>query len=140
MIRVSRDLLIAPSEIERVLLSHPSVADAAAVGVKAVHEANSQANGNTEVHGTKDRSEIVLEVPRAFLVLKKASASATVDAEAAPAGAVLADELTALVRERLTDSLQLRGGVTFLEAIPRLPSGKIQREQLKTIPYKPGSE
>lgn len=88
---------VPPAELEELLRSHPSIADAAVVGSE--HEA----------HG---------EVPCAFVVKKKNADLSEKDVQAFVAGKTAAYK-------------HLHGGVRFLDAIPKNPSGKILRRELK---------
>lgn len=93
-----KGLQVPPAELEEVLRDHPSVQDAAVVGVP--HEA----------YG---------EVPRAFVVLKK--------------GALLDEEdVKAYVADRVARHKRLVGGVVTVPEIPKNPSGKILRRQLRS--------
>ena len=57
------------------------------------------------------------EAPRGYIVRKK--------------GATLtADDINTFMAERLSDHKQLRGGVEFIDAIPKSASGKILRRVL----------
>lgn len=58
------------------------------------------------------------EVPRAFIVRQPRAFQIT------------ATEVTAFVRDKLAAHKQLRGGVEFIDEIPRNPSGKILRRNL----------
>ncbi|CAK9827347.1 4-coumarate--CoA ligase 2 [Anthophora retusa] len=58
------------------------------------------------------------EVPKAFIVLKKDSKTNEVD-------------IKNFVKGKVSDYKELQGGVTFVENIPKSPSGKILRTQLK---------
>ncbi|KAH9904752.1 hypothetical protein F4778DRAFT_44358 [Xylariomycetidae sp. FL2044] len=91
---------VAPAELEAILCEHPSVADAAVLGVPGEET----------------------EVPRALVALR-ADAKATGKEE----------ELMAFVAERVSEWKRLRGGVGFVETVPRLPSGKIWRAKLKEM-------
>nr|CAD7568813.1 unnamed protein product [Timema californicum] len=82
---------VAPAELEEILRSHPSVAEAAVIGVPDKRAG---------------------EVPRAFVVCTSE---------------VSEDELKNYVAGKVSDFKQLAGGVTFLESIPKNPSGKILR-------------
>ncbi|VDM81266.1 unnamed protein product [Strongylus vulgaris] len=55
------------------------------------------------------------EVPMAFIVAKSVSE----------------ENIHAYVKERLAPYKQLRGGIRFMAAIPRTPSGKTMKRQLK---------
>jgi acyl-CoA synthetase (AMP-forming)/AMP-acid ligase II len=85
---------VAPAELEGLLCSHPSVADAAVVGVP------DHASG---------------EVPKAFVVAR---------------GEVAPDEVMAWVAERVAPYKRVRV-VEVVDAIPKLPSGKILRRELR---------
>jgi 4-coumarate--CoA ligase len=91
-----KGLQVAPAELEGVLLSHPSILDAAVIGV--------------EQDGT--------EVPRAFVVIGKK---------------ISEKEIKAFVKSRVAGYKQLRGGVVFVDAIPKNASGKILRKELRKI-------
>jgi hypothetical protein len=98
---------VAPAEIEAVLLKHPSIADAAVIGVPQ-----------------KDSpSQLQDEAVRAFIVRRKGSA----------ANKLTADEVYRFARSQLASYKALNGGVLFVEDIPRTPSGKIQRFKLSQM-------
>ncbi|KAJ1526444.1 hypothetical protein ONE63_009578 [Megalurothrips usitatus] len=61
------------------------------------------------------------DVPVAFVVRAACQAGA----------AVTGDDLKALVAEKLSEYKQLRGGVVFLDHLPRTVSGKVARHELK---------
>ena len=65
-------------------------------------------------------SEDVGELPKAFVVLK-------------PGAEAKGEELEAFVAERVSPHSKLRGGVAFVEAIPKSAAGKILRRVLKTM-------
>ncbi len=58
------------------------------------------------------------EVPRAYIVLKRGEPTNS-------------DRLVAFVDERVAPYKRLRGGVQFLDEIPRTATGKILRRQLR---------
>ncbi|XP_063631502.1 uncharacterized protein LOC134802749 [Cydia splendana] len=60
------------------------------------------------------------EVPRAFVALQ-------------PTGKATTEELQAFVAERLSKPKHLRGGVRFVPDIPKNPSGKIMRRELRKL-------
>ncbi|KAK3372272.1 hypothetical protein B0H63DRAFT_527124 [Podospora didyma] len=93
---------VAPAELEAVLCSSDSVADAGVVGVYDKDEAT--------------------EWPRAYVV----PAVDVTDLQK------LALELKGLVEARTTKYKWLVGGVVFVKAIPKSPSGKILRRVLKS--------
>lgn len=63
------------------------------------------------------------EVPRAFVVKNNRKG----DNEAISA------EVHRYLNERVSDHKKLRGGIVFLDAIPRSPAGKILKKDLKTL-------
>ncbi|PYS90972.1 MAG: 4-coumarate--CoA ligase family protein [Acidobacteria bacterium] len=91
---------VAPAELEAVLLTHPSVADAA-----VVPSPDAEAG----------------EVPKAFVVLK--TDDATRDAT------TMAEELLAYVAARVAPHKKIRR-LEFIEQIPKSASGKILRRLL----------
>lgn len=102
-----RGFQVAPAELERVLLSHGAVADAAVVGVPA-----SEGEG---------------EVPRAFVVPAAAAASSFLSGGEEQG----AEEMMAWVNSRVAPYKRLRGGVRFVGSIPRNASGKVLRRVLR---------
>lgn len=95
-----KGLQVAPAELEGVLTSHPSVADAAVIGA---HREDT-------------------EVPMAYVAL------------APPAkGKITEIELIDYVQNKVSDYKRLRGGVIFIDAIPRSPTGKILRKDLRAL-------
>ncbi|PNP51722.1 hypothetical protein THARTR1_07719 [Trichoderma harzianum] len=95
-----KGLQVAPAELEGVLTSHPSVADAAVIGT--------------------DREDT--EVPMAYVALVPTAK-----------GKVSESELIDYVQNKVSDYKRLRGGVIFIDAIPRSPTGKILRKDLRAL-------
>ncbi|KAH9903312.1 phenylacetyl-CoA ligase [Cubamyces lactineus] len=99
---------VAPSELEGHLLDHPDVADVAVIGIP---------------------DDFAGEAPLAYVVLKPAVA-----AEIAKKPA-LAEEVKARLQKHVSATKSkykwLTGGVIFIEAIPKSPSGKIPRRVLR---------
>ncbi|ETI28852.1 hypothetical protein G647_01304 [Cladophialophora carrionii CBS 160.54] len=93
---------VPPAELEGYLASHPLVDDVAVVGV------DSQALGT--------------EVPRAYIV-RKGGLSAVKPTDAA--------EIMAWMNAKVANHKKLRGGVKFVDAVPKSVSGKILRRVLK---------
>ncbi|XP_060572981.1 probable 4-coumarate--CoA ligase 1 [Ruditapes philippinarum] len=89
---------VAPAELEALLCTHPSIQDAAVVGLQA--------------------GEDVGEVPRAFVVTK-------------PGEKLEAEDVTLFVEKNVAPYKKLRGGVEFIDQIPKTASGKILRRFLK---------
>jgi 4-coumarate--CoA ligase len=61
------------------------------------------------------------EIPRAYVVT---------------GGDLTEKEIKAFVKEHVADYKQLRGGVVFIDAIPKSPSGKILRKDLRELAKK----
>lgn len=93
---------MAPAELESYLLSHPLVDDCAVIPVP---------------------DESAGEVPKAFIVLS--AAAETQDR------AQLANEICRFVEQAMASYKRLKGGVDFVDTIPKSPSGKILRRLLK---------
>lgn len=98
-----RAFQVAPAELEAILCSDEEVADAGVVGVY-------------------DKSEAT-EWPRAFVVSRKARGEGELRA--------LAAQLKGLVEGRTARYKWLVGGIVFVDAIPKSPSGKILRRIMK---------
>ena len=94
---------VAPAELEAILLRHPAVADVAVGGIKS------------GVIGT--------ELPRAYVVV-----TAGYDADPSTG-----DDIVRFVRDQVAGYKRLRGGVCFVDAIPRNPSGKILRREVQQL-------
>lgn len=95
---------VAPAELEAHLLTHPAVADCAVIQVP------------------DDRAG---EVPKAFVVKTPAFAS---QPEADVIAAILKH-----VEEHKASYKWIKGGVNFIEAVPKSPSGKILRRLLRDL-------
>ncbi|KAI0913758.1 acetyl-CoA synthetase-like protein [Ustulina deusta] len=93
---------VAPAELEAHLLTHAAVDDCAVIPVP------------------DDRAG---EVPKAFVV-KAAAAAARADEE-------VAREIAKHVEEHKARYKWLKGGVEFIDVVPKSPSGKILRRVLK---------
>ncbi|KAG9665216.1 acetyl-CoA synthetase-like protein, partial [Aureobasidium melanogenum] len=63
------------------------------------------------------------EVPRAFVALRPGVEASQKNAE----------DIQGYVKKRVSDQKQLRGGVTFVQSVPRLLSGKVWRAKLKEM-------
>ncbi|KAF4448153.1 4-coumarate-- ligase-like 7, partial [Fusarium albosuccineum] len=93
---------VAPAELEAHILAHPAVSDCAVIQVP------------------DDRSG---EVPKAFVV-RTSSAKAIAEVD-------LAEQIARHVADHKAPYKQLKGGVEFLDSIPKSPSGKILRRLLR---------
>ncbi|KKY19534.1 putative 4-coumarate- ligase [Diplodia seriata] len=92
---------VPPAELEGLLVSHPSIEDVAVVGIYDKEQAT--------------------EVPRAYVVPAKGI-------EASPK---TEKEIVAWLTEKVAHHKRLRGGVRFVDEIPKSVSGKILRRVLK---------
>ncbi|GAA6060838.1 hypothetical protein JCM10212_005256 [Sporobolomyces blumeae] len=97
---------VAPAEVEGVLLSAPFIADCAVIGVWSEDQAT--------------------ELPRAYIVPSP---------EHKDSKNLVADTVK-WVEQRLAPHKRLRGGVVVLDVIPKSPSGKILRKELRVLAAK----
>lgn len=93
---------VAPAELEAHLLTHPAVSDTTVIQVP---------------------DESAGEVPKAFVV-KSAAYASKPEAE-------VAREIAKYVEEHKAPYKWLKGGVEFIDVIPKSPSGKILRRLLR---------
>lgn len=93
---------VPPAELEGLLLSHPLVNDVAVIGLYAKEQAT--------------------ELPRAYIVPKPG-------VEATPK---TAKDVMQWLQSRVANHKRLRGGVRFVDEIPKSASGKILRRLLVT--------
>ncbi|EPQ60491.1 acetyl-CoA synthetase-like protein [Gloeophyllum trabeum ATCC 11539] len=103
-----RGFQVAPAELEGHLLGHPDVADVCVVGVP---------------------DEYSGEVPLAFVVLEPKTA------EKIKGNPSAAHSIKAAIQKYVADAKanykQLAGGVEFIDQIPKNPSGKLLRKDLR---------
>jgi acyl-coenzyme A synthetase/AMP-(fatty) acid ligase len=104
--------LVPPAELEALLLTHPKVADAAVIAYPSPSEAT--------------------ELPRAYIVPKEG-----LDAfkNRKDKDEFIAD-VSKWVADKVANHKRLRGGVVLIEAIPKSPSGKILRKDLRAMTKK----
>ena len=98
-----RGFQVAPPEIEAVLLAHPDIMDCAVIGIKL-------------------SPDDVSEHPRAYVVMRKVAGKNT---------SLTEEEVKIYVTQRLAKYKRLEGGVVFVDAIPKSPSGKILKRVLR---------
>ncbi|KAI9498552.1 hypothetical protein BDB00DRAFT_968219 [Zychaea mexicana] len=96
---------VAPAELESLLLGMSEVNDCCVIGVYSSEEAT--------------------EYPRAYVV--RSSITAKDD------DATLAKRIEEFVAKNVTGYKKLRGGVYFLDQIPKSPSGKILRRRIREL-------
>jgi 4-coumarate--CoA ligase len=94
---------VAPAELEGLLVGHEKVADACVLGVFDASQAS--------------------ELPRAYLV----KAAAVKDVE----DSLLAREITEWVHGKVAHHKRLRGGIRFVDEIPKSATGKILRRIMR---------
>ncbi|KAB8268517.1 hypothetical protein BDV30DRAFT_218244 [Aspergillus minisclerotigenes] len=96
---------VAPAELEGILVDHEAIDDVAVIGIES------------EAHGT--------EVPLAFIVRSAKSKASGTSAEQEAANIIK------WLDGKVAYHKRLRGGVRFVDAIPKSVSGKILRRVLK---------
>ncbi|KAL9107835.1 MAG: hypothetical protein Q9227_007350 [Pyrenula ochraceoflavens] len=100
----TRGFQVAPPELEAVLMSHPGIIDAAVIGVPSP--------SSNIVDG---------EVPRAYVVRRRQ-----------PGYEALTEaEVQGWCKGRLSSYKELKGGVVFVEEVPKTASGKILKRVLR---------
>ena len=92
---------VAPAELEGHLLTHPAVNDCVVIGVPSEREG---------------------EVPKAFVV-KSANAKGDDD--------TIIKSIVKHVADNKSDYKRLRGGVEFIDVVPKNPSDKILRRLIR---------
>ncbi|EMC94019.1 hypothetical protein BAUCODRAFT_36488 [Baudoinia panamericana UAMH 10762] len=93
---------VAPAELEAHLLTHPAVNDCVVIGVPSEREG---------------------EVPKAFVVKAPGSIEES--------DALLRRSISKYVEEHKSEYKRLRGGVEFIDVVPKSPSGKILRRLMR---------
>ncbi|KAK0252608.1 hypothetical protein LTS09_012281 [Friedmanniomyces endolithicus] len=101
---------VAPAELEGLLLDSPLVSDVAVIGV----------------HSEEQHTEL----PRAYIV----------PVEGHKPSEKLGQEIGAWLDERVAYYKKLRGGVRFVDEIPKSPAGKILRRILKGLAEEEGKK
>jgi len=105
---------VAPAELEGKLMDHPLVNDVAVIGIE-----------DKEMH---------TEVPRAYIVHAKRGGQAGNKETGVPASAEDekdAEEIIKWTASKVANHKRLRGGVRFIDEIPKSAAGKILRRILK---------
>ncbi|XP_046655334.1 4-coumarate--CoA ligase 1-like isoform X3 [Daphnia pulicaria] len=97
-----KGLQVSPTELEKILLGHPDIQDAAVAPVP---------------------DEAAGELPRAYIIKR-------------PGSAVTENDIAKFIADQVSAHKRLRGGVVFVDSIPKTATGKIMRRQLKTIKSK----
>ncbi|CAE7143255.1 unnamed protein product [Rhizoctonia solani] len=98
---------VPPADLENILLSHPDIIDAGVIGIESVEQAT--------------------ELPRAYIVHRAGYNSFLSAAERR----AFETGVQTWIESRVAKHKYLRGGVKLIEAIPKSPSGKILRRQLR---------
>nr|CAH0113094.1 unnamed protein product [Daphnia galeata] len=94
-----KGLQVSPTELEKILLSHPQVQDAAVAPIP---------------------DETAGELPRAYIIKR-------------PGSTLTENEIAKFVADQVSAHKRLRGGVIFVDSIPKTATGKIMRRQLKSV-------
>nr|POF25865.1 acyl-coa ligase easd [Quercus suber] len=97
-----KGLQVAPAELEAHLLTHPAVNDCVVIGIPSDREG---------------------EIPKAFVVKAPGSIEES--------DALLRRQIMKHVADHKADHKRLRGGVEFIDVVPKSPSGKILRRLMR---------
>lgn len=92
---------VAPAELEGLLISHPKINDVAVIGIYNKEQAT--------------------EIPRAYIVPRPG----------VEGNKATADDVIAWLQAKVANHKRLRGGVRFVDEVPKSASGKILRRVLK---------
>jgi 4-coumarate--CoA ligase len=98
---MSQGFQVPPAELEGYLVAHDKIDDVAVLGIY--------------------REDLATEVPRAYVVPRKGVA----------ASKALEDDIINWIGAKVANHKKLRGGVRFVDQIPKSVSGKILRRVLK---------
>lgn len=90
---------VAPAELEALLLTHPSIADAAVIGVHSEEQAT--------------------ELPKAFIVPKSGLGLSVTDKVDNRKVVAFKEEIVGWVKEKVASHKQLRGGIEIIEVVPK---------------------
>lgn len=112
-----KGLQIAPAEIEGLLIEHPEIMEAAVVGVPESSSASEQAD-SMAASNEAPKAFTMSEVPRAYVVRM-------------PPSSISEDIVKDFVKERLASYKHLKGGVVFVDELPKNALGKILRRELR---------
>lgn len=99
---------VAPAQLENLLLAHPAVNDVAVIGVYS--------------------EEFATELPRAYIVLADNYKNSEKD--------MTEKELKDWLHPKIAPYKRLRGGVRFVDAVPKSAAGKLLRRVLKEMVQK----
>lgn len=111
-----KGLQVAPAEIEGLLIEHPEIMEAAVVGVpepSSVYE-----TGGETAPEASNKSFATSEVPRAYVVRM-------------PRSSISEEAVKKFVKERLASHKHLKGGVIFVDELPKNALGKTLRRELR---------
>lgn len=96
---------VSPTELEEIIGQHGNVADAAVTSVWDDNEAT--------------------EIPQAFVVPKIKVFSSD--------RKILSEEIQRMVASKVAGYKKLRGGIFFVDQLPRNPTGKLLRRELRNL-------
>ncbi|OCF37159.1 AMP-binding protein [Kwoniella heveanensis CBS 569] len=107
---------VPPAELEALLLTHPEVTDVGVIGIYSKAEAT--------------------ELPRAYVV----PAGGLASLPTTEAKQEFSEKIVKWVSDKVANHKRLRGGVILLDVVPKSPSGKILRKDLRARAVKEEEE
>ncbi|WWC88664.1 uncharacterized protein L201_003577 [Kwoniella dendrophila CBS 6074] len=107
---------VPPAELEALLLTHPEITDVGVIGIYSREQAT--------------------ELPRAYVVPKGGLSSLPTSEDKA----AFSTKIQEWVNGKVANHKKLRGGVVLLDQIPKSPSGKILRKDLRAKAIKDEEE
>ena len=115
-------LQVAPAELESFLVKSPDVGDAAIIGIPGLSLCFSLSTGYLTHQANREGTEH----PRAYVVPSIHKQMDDPDSLQS-----LAHDIQSYVASGFAKHKHLSGGIVFVESIPKSPSGKILRRQLR---------
>ena len=128
--------LVAPAEMEALLLQHPKIVDAAVIGVYSEEEATELPRFVPPFYAFKLAPHRVRILTTLLHPISSINRAYVVPKEKPQPGAestAFSKEIQEWVRGRVAKHKFLRGGVVVIQQVPKSAAGKILRRQLRSL-------